>query len=318
MLEYNKKYKYKDLCKSLGLEILSDGYKKNQIEQLKKEYQMVIRNGWYIVKRKYEDYEMIENNAYFKNKSYLEPILYTLLSQADSNVLQFDMKELLQITAVVNQDYHFAKWHIEEVDAELTNDNSGLKIFIEETEPMYKRIIKDVLKDMESRQLIQIEEIPMYGKIYRDDKGNRYTQIIEADDSVGKPTFLEAKRQAMQHFNIEHWEDMRTLNYYEWHEAKKIIEDYLKEKLGVSYFYYEYKLILNKVGIEEMVTNNFNEMRQSFNNYIKSKTLSSKNKNLKLISDDNRLIYTNALLDINTDLHLRNKFRKENDENEIK
>lgn len=314
MIEYGKKYTYKKLCEALDVKPKSGGYQQRQIKELRKKYEIVDRNNYYIVKRKYEDVDIVESSVYNKNKAYLEPILYTLLSQAKNNVLQFDMKDLLQITAVVNKDYHFAKWHIQEVDKYLTDNNGGLKMFIEETEPMYKKIIKDVLKDMESRQLIKIEEIPMYARRFVDDNGKIYTQTFEASDEIGKPAFLEAKRQAMKHFNIEHWEDMQLLDYYSWHEAKKIMEDYLKETLGVSYFYYEYKLILNKVGIEDMITHNYEDMRQSFNEYIMSKTLKSNAGHLKLIDSQDKLTYSEALLDINTDLHLRDKMKGTTDE----
>lgn len=306
-IEYNKKYKYKDLCKALDIEPKSGGYRQQQLRNLNKKYDIVSHNNYYIVKREKTDIEAIESMTYHKTKAYLEPMIYTLLTNTEGNVIRKDMKQLLELTATVNQDYFYAKWHTEEVDQELTQDNDGLKVFIDETEPKYKKIIKEVLKDMESRQLIQINEIPMYGKRIKLEDGRIFTQIYEADNDVGIPTFLEAKRLAMTHFGFEHWEDMRLLNYYEWHEAKKIMEDYLKKTLGVAYFYYEYEIILNRKGMDEMLTSDYENMRLGFNKLIKNKTLASKSKNMESIDIEKRFTYVDALVDVNKDYNLRNK-----------
>ena len=308
MIEYNKKYKYRQLCDAFEISYKRGSSLITQINKLKQDYNIIKEENYYIVKGKLTALEKAENNIYNKNKNYLEPMLYTLLHESPTNVVRFDMKELLQVLALVNKDYHFAKWHLEEADNMITNGDNGLEEFINTTEPMYKQIIKNVLKDMESKRLIQIIEIPMYAKRYKNNS-NIYTVINEADNETGKPTFLEAQRLAMKHFGYEHWEDMSNLNWYQWHEAKQIIEKHLKKELDVSYFYYEYEIILNKKGLNEMITNNFDDLRKSFNKYIQEKTLSSKRQGLKYISDENKDNYIKSLIDIEEDCHIRDKIK---------
>jgi uncharacterized protein YaaW (UPF0174 family) len=311
MIKFNKKYKYKDLCRALDLPPQRGSKLTTQIKSISQNYEIVKNGKYYIILKQYTPLEKAEVNRYNKNKNYLEPMLYTLLHESPSNVVRFDMKEMLQVLALVNKDYHFAKWHLEETDQLITQGDNGLEEFINSTEPMYKEIIKDVLKDMESRRLIQIVEIPMYARKYRGKNNKVYTSITEADNNIGKPAFLEAQRLAMKHFGYEHWEDMSNLNWYQWHEAKQIIEDYLKQELNVAYFYYEYEIILNKKGLNEMVTNNFNDLRKSFNKYIQEKTLNSKRQNLKYITQDHKDNYIKALIDIDTDYHIRDNITKE-------
>ena len=117
MVKYNKRYKYRDLCKALDLKPLSGSAQRKQLADLNKEYEMVKdKANNYIIKRKYSQVESIENQAYHKNKAYIEPMIYTVLSSATNNVVEFDMRQLLELLALVNENFFVAKYSIENAD----------------------------------------------------------------------------------------------------------------------------------------------------------------------------------------------------------
>ena len=306
MVKYNKRYKYRDLCKALDLKPLSGSAQRKQLADLNKEYEMVKdKANNYIIKRKYSQVESIENQAYHKNKAYIEPMIYTVLSSATNNVVEFDMRQLLEILALVNENFFVAKYSIENSDKVITNNEAnGLLLFMKETEPMLRRIVKDVLGEMADMGLIDVQERPKFAKKYRGDNGQYYTKTYVIDDENDFPVFLEAKRLALKQVGVERYSD---LNFYQHSEVKHLIENYLKENLGVDYYYYSYRLILNKKGINSLIAEKYREFQVSFNQYIQNKIRESKRKQLLEIEESNKDKYIDALININTTLVLKDK-----------
>lgn len=303
MLEYGKEYKYRELCKALDVEPKRGGYLRSHIEQLSRKYEITKTvDNTYVVERKYDPIEQLEYIKLGKHRAYIESMLYALLASSPSNVIRCDMKDLLQILALVNKDYHFAKWHINEVEEVLLNERSGdLKSFIETTEQMYKSIIKRVLNDMECNKLIKVNQILMFARQYVVEGGRLYTKVSEADKETEIPIFLELERQASMNF-ITYGSG---LSYGQRIAVKKSVEKQLKKRLDVDYYYYSYEIILNKKGLNEVISHNYSELRSSFNQYIQLKTKESKTKNLLLMDNHNKDVYISSLIDINTDLGLR-------------
>ena len=91
-------------------------------------------------------------------------MLYTILSQPNKDVIRMDMHELMEFLGIVNKDYHYAKYHPKECIEQIDKGTvAGLTIFSRESEPLLKRIIVDVLKDMQRKCLIKVN-IQKYGK----------------------------------------------------------------------------------------------------------------------------------------------------------
>src|SRR5574344_1531802 len=119
----------------------------------------------------------------------------------------------------------------EAVDTKLMGmDTNGLKTFMSETEPMYKRIIREVLFDMADQQLIQVNQIPIFAKRYKGKNNKCYTKTYEADKDIDIPKLLEAKRMVVKKFNLTQWSE---LNWYQLNDAKRIVA----KELEIDYFY---------------------------------------------------------------------------------
>ena len=300
-MQFNKPLKYKELCTEFGEQPKRGGYMKVQLNSFRQKYEIEKIDNRYIIKKEYTEIEQIESMKYLKKKSYIEPMIYTLLTTSKTNVLRVDMRTLMLILKVVNQDYYYAKYHTEEVDTKLMGiDTNGLKTFMSETEPMYKRIIKDVLRDMCDQQLIQVNQIPMFAKRYKGENNKLYTKTYEANKDVDIPKYLEARRNVLKKFNLIQWSE---LSYSQQLEAKKLVA----KELGIDYFYQDYEIILNKVGLNELYMENLSELQDSFNKYIQAKTLNSRTKGMRLLTKDETKIYVDALVNINNDMKLRER-----------
>lgn len=203
------------------------------------------------------------------------------------------MKQLLLSLNTVNEKFFDAKWKIDKVDIDLTGDANGdLGYFMSETEPMLRKIIKDVLKEMEESYLIKVNMIPKFARVEREN-GKFFTRIYEVNKEHEYPIFLEAHRKALKHFKCK---TIKDLGYYKQREFKHYVENILKERLGVKYFYYEYEIILNPDGIKEAVDTDYIDFANEFNNHIVEYIKKSKRGKLKNIESDKKNIYIAELI----------------------
>lgn len=300
-MQFNKPLKYKDLCAELGEKPKHGGYIQIQLNSFRQKYEIEKVDRKYIIKKELTEIEQIESMKYLKKKAYIEPMIYTLLTTSETNILRVDMRTLMLILKVVNQDYYYAKYHTEEVDTKLMGmDTNGLKTFMSETEPMYKRIIREVLFDMADQQLIQVNQIPIFAKRYKGENNKCYTKTYEADKDIDIPKLLEAKRSVLKKFNLTQWSE---LNWYQLNDAKRMVA----KELEIDYFYQDYEIILNKVGLNELYVENLSELQDSFNKYIQARTLNSQAKGMRLLTKDETKVYVDALVNIDNDMKLRER-----------
>lgn len=305
-LEFEKKYKYSQLCSVLGVRQERGSEQKTQLSVLKEKYDIEKKGSLYVVHKKYTEQEFAENAKYGKYKKLIEPMLYTILSQPNKSVMRVDMHELMEFLGIVNKDYHYAKYHPKECIEQIDKGTvAGLTIFSRESEPLLKRIIVDILKDMQDRCLIKVNMIPMFAKKYIDAKDRKiYTKIWEADKKQDIPKLLEAKREVLKEFKIDYWED---LQYSQFGKAKDIIAN----KLEIDYFYYEYEIILNKEGLKEYITEDYSALKKILNKKIQEKTKTSKQGNLKYLTAGEKDVYVEYFISTERDYKLR---EKKNDE----
>ena len=165
---FNKKYSLKQLREIFNMEQASGSKIQQQLKEIEKKYKLTkVKRGIYMIERELTDDEKIENQNYNKNRTYIEPMIYELLGNLKKNSIIMDMHELMEEIEIVNKDFNYIKWHTKNVAKAINQNEDTLKIFTKESEPMLKKIIRDVLYDMADACLIDIEEIPVLAyKIY--------------------------------------------------------------------------------------------------------------------------------------------------------
>lgn len=299
--KFNKQYKYGQLKSIFGIENKSG---EQTIKDISKKYVIKkVKRGVYKIVRELTDIEKIEINTYYKNKDYIEPMIYYMLLNTTENSITMDMHEIMEEVEIVNKDFHYIKYHINECSDMIGLDNKAtLKLFTKESEPMLKRIIKDVLHEMEDKQLIKVNEIPILAyKILNAETNKWFTKTVEIKEDVDIQKLLETKRIILQNeFGIDKESD---LNYYD----IGLFRDFIAKEYNASYFYYQYNIILNKKGLAICQDTDILQLKQSFNNYIQDKIRKSKQGDLKVLTKKEKDICIKYCISTEKDFQLRYK-----------
>lgn len=300
-IKFNKQYKYKELQQLFNIYGKSG---EQTIKDISKNYIIKkVKRGTYKIIRELTELEKIENNTYNKNKEYLEPMIYSMLLNTKQNSITMDMHELMESVEIVNKDFHYIKYHLPECSEIINLENkTSLKIFTRESEPMLKRIIRDILYEMQDRQLIKINEIPIIAyKIYDYDTKKWFTRTEELTTDKKIQKLLEIKRNILKNeFNIEKESELSYFN-------GSHFRDCIAKAYDASYFYYKYNIILNKKGLNLCQESNIMKLKKSFNDYIQQKLRNSKQGDLKILTDKEKDICIKYCIDTSIDYNLRNR-----------
>ena len=320
IVPFNTKLKYGDICNIFNLENKGGSYVTNQISELKKKYNIIKEGRDYLITHRYTPEEILRLQYYDNLKQHVEVLLCTLFTLPKlETVKTFYMKDLLEILSLVNSDYYKTKFDENlqiAMDLLEVNDDS-LEFFMNETQPMLRRLVNDALDDLEDKKLITIYKIPVLAKI-TDKKGNKIT--IPHELSLDNPEiesqeelddllkgFQEAQFEALHDMGFVKDSDLSakglpTINKYRGLTAKK---------LGHDYYYYKYRLILSTKYIQNYAIQDVkerNKINKACNNLVKTKIINSNQGKLKQVDYNDRIKYIDTFIDIDNDYGFREKY----------
>lgn len=320
---FNTKLKYGDICDIFGLEKKGGSYITNQISELRKNYNIIKDGRDYLITHRYTPEEILRLQYYNNLKQHVEVLLCTLFTLPKLEPIKtFYMKDLLEILSLVNPDYYKTKF---EENLQIAMDllevkDDSLEFFMNETQPMLRRLVNDALDDLEDKKLITIYRIPVLAKTTIDDYGNKITKTHELSldnkDIVSQDEldsllhcFLIAQYDTMHELGFEKESELvkkglPTINKYRGLTAKKLKHDY---------YYYKYRLTLNTAYIQNYAIQDIkerNKINKACNNLVKTKILNSNQGKLKQVSCDDRVKYIDAFIDIDNDYGFRTEYDK--------
>lgn len=289
MIEYGKKYKYKEACEVTENEYKKGGkYQTIYFNNIKKRYDVEKIGMYYIFNRELTELEKLEQIKYNKAKEYIQPILYNALLMTEGNRIELSITQLSKALYMVNNKYIQTKYNlnngeIEKIDGELIDNYeqiSMLSNFIYESSDIIRRIIKDILDDMVDSKLIVYNKVLFY-----------FNKIL--DNGHLKPVSYKCENET-HHIQVEK-EVMLNYGYtkdsqIKWNDRKYIKKD-VSSILEIEYYYYKYNIGINKIGIEYELEN-MNYIKLG-NSYIYNKLLNSRQGTFK----DMDLNYKTKLLD---------------------
>ena len=203
MIEYDKEYSLKDICKELNVKY-DKNHAKLSIKKISAEYEIEkVSRYKYKINRELTTEEKINNIVYGKYKELLRPIIITTLSKYPDNKIQKRMKEYLQIFGMVNSNYAPYTWSnrnsaLVEYIWDLDVGESIMDTFIKEVDPMLKRIVKDIWKEMEREDLIEVIPHPFIATLNTItlDNGNEVITIKTHQATIDeRERLLEAKKR---------------------------------------------------------------------------------------------------------------------------
>ena len=314
---FNIELKYRELCDVFGLDIKQGGSIKKQIERLQKDYEVIKKGSYYIIIKRLSKQDKLNQQYYNNIKAYVEMLMCTLfVLSTKENVVEFDMKTLMQVLKLVNKDYNETKYGKCKSYANVLLDvndynENNISSFFNETELMLQRIIKDTLDCLKSASIIDVTEIPTFGKRIYDPKTHKVVKIIKR--SMRKPdeidALLQCERETFLEMGYENKEDLYDKGY----SARMNYRHNVAKNLNNDYYYTTYKIIINTKHIYNFMIEDEKEklyIEKVYNQLIKRKIIESKQGKLKLLSDDYKQIYIDAFIDTNKDKGLRYKYKE--------
>ena len=222
-MEFNKPMKFSELAEIMGEEPKEGGRNRNlQLTRWKQYYEIEKTGHKYVVKREYEDVEkkIIEKNGKFT--TYIQNfIIYKLINEKNQNNydIRFTYRELLETLCLVNKLFYKIKRkddlsdeikeYVGTVFERITLPSSkigiiyeNLDLFLDYTETILKRVVKDSLKSMEQRKLIIVSKsFRLYKKVHSEEFGD----YIEKHDCTDEETsvILKFYLEVMEKYHIK-------------------------------------------------------------------------------------------------------------------
>lgn len=306
-LQEGKIYSVKELRETLDLPQKQGAMAMKQIRDIEREYELQkVKRGYYKVVRELTPEEKINELTYDKNRAFIEPILYEMLMTSSNYSITKDMHELMEEIEIVNKDFNYIKWHTKECSKIIQQSETGLQIFTEESEPLLKRIIRDILYDMQDKQLVRVTEIPVVAyKIYNIYTKTWFTRRHDIVNDKEVQTLLKIKRKLLDVIGVEKESDLK---FYE----RGNFRDLIAKEYDASYFYYKYHIVINQQGLTNYENYDIIQLKHKFNEHIQTKMKKSKYGKLKELSAEEKEIYVKYCIDTKQDYNLRGR-RKYND-----
>lgn len=276
-----------------------------QIRDIEREYELQkVKRGYYKIIRELTPEEKISELTYDKNRAFVEPILYEMLMSSKGHSITKDMHELMEETEIVNKDFNYIKWHTKECSEIIQQSETGLQIFTKESEPLLKRIIRDILYDMQDRQLVQVTEVPVVAyKIYNLYNKKWFTKRHDITTDSEVQTLLKIKRKVLDSLGVEKESDLK---FYD----RGYFRDLIAKEYDASYFYYKYHIVINQQGLTNYENYDIIQLKHKFNQHIQTKMKKSKYGDLKGLSAEEKEIYVKYCIDTKQDYNLRGRRNK--------
>ena len=259
----------KKLCEKYNIEYNSHN-PTYSLAKLKSNY-LVDTNGKkdYTVIRELNAKEKFSVATYGKNKKLLEPLIYSILYQSEENKIMANMKDFFIMFGFANKN--FIKFSKKTVSNQYNIDEAILNDFVYEVDPMLRTIIKNILADMERNALIEVVKHRTVSIQYIEN-GNIYTQFRMATDEE-RENILKSVTDLVKEHGYKKMDDVP-------YSLKNDLYLEVCKKLGFSYIYWTYEIILNKSGIKNYIVDVL-DFKSQMNKNIESKILKSVQGNLK-------------------------------------
>lgn len=313
-LQFNTKLKYSELCEMFNMERERGSKLQKQIRTLEKDFEIYKKDKYYIIIKKLTEKEKLEKLYYNNIKSHIEMLICTLLTYPiiERNK-KFDMPDLLQVLSIVNNDYKSTKYNKEYATMLLELEDleyNNINIFFNETEPLLRRIVIESLNNLEDKQILLVKRHTVLVKNEYDEKGRIIKSIPhELENDEEEEAFIICKNEVLKEMGFTKESQVFASGNY----IKKRYRDKVSMKLGHDYYYTRYELIINTKHIMEYTIQDPIEKRKIekiCNQLVKKKIMSSKQGELKLLSDNYRKIYVDNFIDIEVDNNFREKYKE--------
>lgn len=181
--EFNKSYTYSDICEIFNLPKEKGKKITNQINKLKKTYEIEKDGKYYTFLREYTEKEKQNRELKGVYQTYIKMILTDELSRREDGRMLCSTTELLNICKFINADYTQCRYNNYFASLVLDTNSETLECYIEGSYRILSRLIKDVLFQLMDKDLLIVT--PTYRLIHTIDTGFG-TALIKKKDILPK------------------------------------------------------------------------------------------------------------------------------------
>lgn len=269
---------YKQLCEELKLEYKTNKARELQIEKLKEQYdieKLSDQRNRYIVRRELteEEKQYIQDS---KNYSiYITNLLLDIFSQSTSATCTFTIRELRELTGMVNNKYFPVKYHKEEVDIRPPMEYHGnlyqtKQEWLGISDKMDEAILTYALGKLKKKGIIEYYNTYKLFKIVAQDENNKvfFPPHILTEEELSE--FLQKQAEALQTIGLDSKQQLFYCSEGQRAEYYRIMNKYV---LDLGYTNYARAITVIKPKELYKFANYF---RENFNKLQVQKYLKSK------------------------------------------
>ena len=274
---------YKQITDILGIPYIKGGNSKTrQLNEIQQYYNLEKVNRKYKIIEKYKEPIPIVDNRQSIYYDDLEVIILYALQNSEHYVNTWSTTEALIVTSLVNNNYRIGKKDIQLTADALEVDIDYLNAFYQSTHSRFKDIFENALKRMQNKKLIDYKEVTMiykrvpkiklndFGIPVVDDCGEiQYTTdkvYTEATDKE-RQYILKVERKVLKDMKYDKVGTLVAEGKY--NKYKQQVNDILKKKLNIEYYYKAYNIVHNKEDIIAAITEFKNIMAENSLNKLK-------------------------------------------------
>jgi hypothetical protein len=290
-IEYNKKYKYKQMCELMKSPIMtSTNSKKSQLSECQQYYDIEKNGTFYIIKRKYNDNEvqLLEKNGKFA--TYICDLIAEHFIKTNQKFCTMTYYELFEMLSMVNEHYHKAK-NNQWMEIDKFNDlqipqqkleklnitryamiEADLDFLFRKVTRQLKQTVNNSLNIMSKNgYLIVSESFKLYKKSYKD-------VVFPPKVCNDKETqeILDAQNKALQLIGRKKKQDLNYVTDEEYKTYHEYMINFIRTKYGYDSYSSAVKMIISPTGMQMQLQHN---NRKTLNDRIQQKILLSKELN---------------------------------------
>lgn len=258
---------YKQITDILEIKYYRGNSKDRQLKVIEHYYNIEKTGRKYLIIEKYDDPIPLVDNRQGKYYDDLEVIILYALQNTETYNNVWSATEALIVTSLVNSNYRIGKKDIRLTADALEVDIDYLNTFYLSTHKRFKKVFEQALKRMRDKRLIDYKEITMlYKRVVNIQMNEMYIPIIDDNGNIQYKTdrihieatqqerqfILKTEKQVLKGMGLSNVSELIRTGKYNAYKQK--VNDILKKKLNIEYYYTAYDIVHNKEDIVEAIT----------------------------------------------------------------
>ncbi|WP_425203640.1 hypothetical protein [Priestia megaterium] len=236
---------YKELCKELEIPVKSSNSKKAQFSELSR-YCKFVKVGHSI--HIHEVYDQIIDKIETRGRKNIygdmvQLLIADILAKSEDHVVTLSRNSLLRTINMINKNYGFCIQHVKQLSKLTEIEEAVIYDFYNNSNNSLKQAIESALKNLEKRCVIWYERVMKVALLHSSN------HRLATDEE--KTIIMEAKKETLKKLGYTEEDEVLIRKSKDYGKFKKGVEEIIKEKSDISYYYNAYKIGISQKYIKE-------------------------------------------------------------------